>query len=140
MSLREEYENLFLHLINKIGSDLRIDLTNDEVMNEYYLNGNIFSNNFDIHIGDDNSLSFTFFGNNHKYEELILSCLSEYQEVTPDVSYTIKDFEDKNANIKVYEWGIDKDKIKKIEANELLDYPRYITDIKGINIEESKRK
>ena len=35
MSKKEEYENLFLHLINGIEFGLKLDLSNDEIMDEY---------------------------------------------------------------------------------------------------------
>ncbi len=136
MSKKEEYENLFLHLINGIEFGLKLDLSNDEVMDEYYLTGRILDNNFDIYIGDNDFLSVSYHGSNPNYEEQLLTSLSEYKGVSPEISYTIKDLNDVERNIKVYEWGVDLERSKKIESSELVDYPQYIVDVKRLASDE----
>lgn len=136
MSKKEEYENLFLHLINGIEFGLKLDLSNDEIMDEYYLTGRILDNNFDIYIGDNDFLSVSYHGNNQTYEEQLLTSLSEYKGVSPEISYTIKDLNDVERNIKVYEWGVDLERSKKIESSELVDYPQYIVDVKRLASDE----
>ena len=136
MSKKEEYENLFLHLINGIEFGLKLDLSNDEIMDEYYLTGRILDNNFDIYIGDNDFLSVCYHGNNQTYEEQLLTSLSEYKGVSPEISYTIKDLNDVERNIKVYEWGVDLERSKKIESSELVDYPQYIVDVKRLASDE----
>ena len=136
MSKKEEYENLFLHLINGIEFGLKLDLSNDEIMDEYYLTGRILDNNFDIYIGDNDFLSVSYHGSNQTYEEQLLTCLSDYKGVSPEISYTIKDLNDVERNIKVYEWGVDLERSKKIESSELVDYPQYIVDVKRLASDE----
>jgi hypothetical protein len=65
--------------------------------------------------------------------------LNNYKEVKPDISYSIKDFEDEDVDIKVYEWGIDLDRVKKIETSDLLNYPRYITNVNKLSTEDIKK-
>ncbi len=139
MNKKEEYENLFIYLIKNINFGLKLDLNNDDIINVYYLSGKILDNSFDITLGSDNSLSFSFYGDNKKYEEQLLTCLNNYKEVKPDISYSIKDFEDEDVDIKVYEWGIDLDRVKKIETSDLLNYPRYITNVNKLSTEDIKK-
>lgn len=136
MSKKEEYENLLLHLINGIKFGLKLDLSNDEIMDEYYLTGRILDNYFDIYIGDNDFLSVSYHGSNQTYEEQLLTSLSEYKGGSPEISYTIKDLNDVERNIKVYEWGVDLERSKKIESSELVDYPHYIVDVKRLASDE----
>ena len=123
-------------MINGIEFGLKLDLSNDEIMDEYYLTGRILDNNFDIYIGDNDFLSVSYHGNNQTYEEQLLTSLSEYKGVSPEISYTIKDLNDVERNIKVYEWGVDLERSKKIESSELVDYPQYIVDVKRLASDE----
>ena len=52
------------------------------------------------------------------------------------------DMNDVKREVKVYEWIKNKDRIKKIENSETVEYPLYITNIKKYkeNDEEKARK
>ena len=63
---------------------------------------------------------------------MILDVLDDYKRIIPNVEYMIKDLNDKNVEIKVYEWNCDNKRYNKIQNSEIVSPPRYIDSPKII--------
>ena len=128
MGVKNEYQNIFAFLREKISDGMRLDFYSDDLKEDYYLTGNMFGNKFGIEVKDENEISFVYYGKTRKYEQNILDALSEYKGDTPNVDYEIRDLIDKNVDIKVYEWNCDIKRYNMIQNSEIVSHPRYIVN------------
>ena len=139
---REEYEDLFVFLRNSDLVGTRLNLEADNIMNDYTLEGKTGTNKFIININDD-ATSLSFLKPEPNTEHRLVSLLSEFYDYDKDidVSYTIKDINEPEKEINVYEWVLDKERIKKIQNSETISYPHYITnvEIRDNSIEEKPK-
>ena len=137
---REEYEDLFVFLRNSDLVGTRLNLEADNIMNDYTLEGKTGTNKFIININDD-ATSLSFLKPEPNTEHRLVSLLSEFYDKDIDVSYTIKDINEPEKEINVYEWVLDKERIKKIQNSETISYPHYITnvEIRDNSIEEKPK-
>lgn len=137
---REEYEDLFVFLRNSDLVGTRLNLEADNIMNDYTLEGKTGTNKFIININDD-ATSLSFLKPEPNTEHRLVSLLSEFYDKDIDVSYTIKDINEPEKEINVYEWVLDKERIKKIQNSETMSYPHYITnvEIRDNSIEEKPK-
>ena len=138
---REDYENLFVYLRKCDLPGFRLNLEVGRAMQYITLEGKSLLNRFEIDMNEDD-VSISFDSEDIFLEKKMEILLNNFLNQELDISYSIKDMNDVKREVKVYEWIKNKDRIKKIENSETVEYPLYITNIKKYkeNDEEKARK
>ena len=136
----EDYQNVFVFLVERLRDGGRINLESDEFIDAYYIEGNYKGMEFAID-GINKGMALSFKNGDENSQKYLVGLLGDFQNETPLLTYSIKDSKDPNKNIKVYEWTNRKERIDELSATYDIKDSTYIEGLevlRELNKENSK--